>query len=299
MQELKNLLKLNNQLNYQILTSNIIKQTVKDKKHKEILLLLLQDRDRNFIRLNHNPQVYKRICKYLELFRPVKSDKKLVRIGGENDGGYVLQEPKNSKTGGGIVISLGVSDYSPFDLEMAELGFKVIQYDASIEKAPYKHKNIIWHKKFIGAKDEGEFISLNTVIKENKLNKNDILQCDIENFEWEMLENTDIAMLDEHFSQIIFEFHGLNPEENEGFSKRIKILEKLNEYFIPIHLHFNNHGKIFYSNGLFHSTTAELSYVRKKDLKNLDFVEEIDSSLDYPTFLANPEIPIKFLRKKC
>ncbi len=43
-------------------------------------------------------------------------------------------------------LSLGVSDSSPWDLEMAQRGFKVIEYDASIEKCPYSHENIIFHK---------------------------------------------------------------------------------------------------------------------------------------------------------
>ncbi|EIQ6500007.1 hypothetical protein LVN55_001816, partial [Campylobacter jejuni] len=46
LKELNNNIKLSNQLSYQILMSNIISNLDIDKKDKEILLLLLQARDR-------------------------------------------------------------------------------------------------------------------------------------------------------------------------------------------------------------------------------------------------------------
>lgn len=58
-------------------------------------------------------------------------------------------------------------------------------------------------------------------LKDNNLdeNKPNILQCDIENCEWDMLENIDISILNKYFSQVIFEFHGCNPEEQDGVEK--------------------------------------------------------------------------------
>ena len=69
----------------------------------------------------------------------------LQRVGGENDGGYVMAKPnpENNAT----AISLGVSSYSPWDLEMANMGYKVLQYDGSINKGPYNHPNITFYKK--------------------------------------------------------------------------------------------------------------------------------------------------------
>ncbi|EMQ2745008.1 hypothetical protein WFV03_001685, partial [Campylobacter jejuni] len=61
LKELNNNIKLSNQLSYQILMSNIISNLDIDKKDKEILLLLLQARDRNYIRINNNEQCYQNI----------------------------------------------------------------------------------------------------------------------------------------------------------------------------------------------------------------------------------------------
>ncbi|EPQ9797383.1 hypothetical protein ACUYWN_001753, partial [Campylobacter jejuni] len=69
LKELNNNIKLSNQLSYQILMSNIISNLDIDKKDKEILLLLLQARDRNYIRINNNEQCYQNIINYLNLIR--------------------------------------------------------------------------------------------------------------------------------------------------------------------------------------------------------------------------------------
>lgn len=305
MQNLENLtksLELNNQLLYNLLMSNIILNSDINAKDKELLLLLLQSRDRNFIRINPNEQVFKNIQNYLTLLRPIKLDlSKMLRIGGSNDGGYVMYggagELKNSHS---KALSLGVSDYSPWDLEMAELGFEVIEYDGSIEKSPYIHKNITFYKKFIGINNDENTITIHQVLKDNQFDKTkaNILQCDIENAEWKMLENIDIELLSTYFTQVIFEFHGCNVEELEGFKRRKKVLERLNEYFIPIHTHLNNHGKIFYSKGLFWSTSVEVSYLRKdlaeNFLQNGFREEECLKDFDTPTWIANPEIPLRF-----
>lgn len=84
-------LEFSNQLNYQILMSNIIIHSDIDKKDKELLLLLLQDRDRNYIRINHNKECYKNIMEYLRLLRPIDIPlENLKRVGGNRDGGYVI-----------------------------------------------------------------------------------------------------------------------------------------------------------------------------------------------------------------
>lgn len=99
LQELNANIKFSNQLSYQILMSNIISNLDIDKKDKEILLLLLQARDRNYIRINNNEQCYQNIINYLNLIRLLELPLcDLLRIGGNGDGGYVMYNG-----GGGIL----------------------------------------------------------------------------------------------------------------------------------------------------------------------------------------------------
>ncbi|CAM2808813.1 hypothetical protein [Helicobacter burdigaliensis] len=100
LQELNKKIELSNQLNYCNLMSNIIAESEINKGDKQILLLLLQDRDRNYIRINHNDQVFENIAKYLKLIQPLAvPDEELVRVGGKGDGGYVMYN-KNLAGGG-------------------------------------------------------------------------------------------------------------------------------------------------------------------------------------------------------
>ncbi|EAH7879278.1 hypothetical protein NAX23_000822 [Campylobacter jejuni] len=95
LKELNANIKLSNQLSYQILMSNIISNLDIDSKDKEILLLLLQARDRNYIRINNNEQCYQNIISYLNLIQPLELPLcDLLRIGGYvmyNGGGVYEQ----------------------------------------------------------------------------------------------------------------------------------------------------------------------------------------------------------------
>ena len=68
------------------------------------------------------------------------------RIGGPGDGGYVMLDPGHD---GGIAYSFGISSHSPWDMEMAERGFKVYQFDGTIENAPNAHPNLIFDRSNI------------------------------------------------------------------------------------------------------------------------------------------------------
>ena len=111
MQELKMHLKKMSELNYNLLMSNIIIHSKIDEKDKQILLQCLQDRDRNYVRLNDNEQVYENIKKYLSLLRPLALPfENLVRVGGFNDGGYVMFNALSAGGGGGgVAHKIGVS----------------------------------------------------------------------------------------------------------------------------------------------------------------------------------------------
>lgn len=220
----------------------------------------------------------------------------LQRVGGKNDGGYIqaISLPENNA----IAISLGVSPYSPWDLDMANMGYKVLQYDGSIDKAPYNHPNIKFFKQFVGTKDSNNTITLQTIIKQNNININshNILQVDIEDNEWDMLENIDLKEVSKYFTQILFEFHNCNVEDDKLSQRRFKILEKINKYFTPIHTHFNNYGMIFYSKGLFLSDTIEVSYMNNKAIESFEYKSGFGSivGLDSPNSTNYLEIPVIF-----
>ncbi|MWV61158.1 hypothetical protein DCO60_01470 [Helicobacter saguini] len=198
-----------------------------------------------------------------------------------------------------IAISLGVSPYSPWDLEMANLGYRVLQYDASIESAPYNHENITFFKKFVGVMDNENTISLQNVITQNDLREDshNILQCDIEDCEWEILENIDLGLMAKFFPQVLFEFHNCNPENDELSSRRLKVLESLRRFYTPIFTHFNYHDVTYYNDGLFLCGLIEVSFLRNdlipKDSKPFSGYLNI-SNLSAPNSHFYPDVPACF-----
>ncbi|WP_289188989.1 hypothetical protein [Helicobacter japonicus] len=241
--------------------------------------------------------------KFLSLVRPFRSPSfKFVRIGGNTDGGYCLLCPPPIKSNSSPkVVSLGVSEYSPFDLEMADMGYEVLEYDASIKSSPYpKHPNIKFFKKFVGAVESHDTITLAQIIKDNHFDTNahNILQCDIEDAEWELLEHIDISIVAKYFPQILFEFHNCYPDDEALTQRRLIILEKINEYFVPIHTHFNHNGGLLFAKNLLFSSLLEVSYLRKDLIPN-DATPLKGSAtlpgLDYPNIPNYPDIPVIFV----
>ena len=189
---------------------------------------------------------------------------------------------------------------SPFDLEMANMGYQVLEYDASIERSPYpKHPNIKFFKKFVGAVQSHNTITLKQIIKEHHFDENahNILQCDIEDAEWEVLENIDMKLLAQYFPQILFEFHKCYPDDEELTQRRLAVLSKINEYYTPIHTHFNHCGGLLFTQNILFSSLLEVSYLRKDMIPN--DAEPLKGSatlpgLDYPNTPYYPDIPAIF-----
>ncbi len=287
-------------------------------KDKNLLSFYLKISDR--INICNNFKIMQR---YLNATRPVRVGN-LVRVGGANDGGYVMINPKidllrtakisESKhdspppqeidnknsidfSNPPFALSLGVSPYSPWDLDMANFGYKVLQYDASIAKAPYNHQNITFHKKFVGAKDNADTIAFARIIAENNLSQNacNVLQCDIEDCEWEILEQVDLGEMAKYFPQVLFEFHNCNPNDEKLSQRRLAVLEKLREYYTPIHTHFNCTA-VYYGKGIFWCLQVEVTYLRNdlidKEAKLLFGVG--NSHLDSAYEKHLPDIPVIF-----
>ncbi|HEB9423842.1 TPA: hypothetical protein RZK55_001717 [Campylobacter jejuni] len=197
-------------------------------------------------------------------------------------------------------LSLGVSNYSPWDLEMADMSYCVLQYDGFIEKGPYNHPNIIFHKKFIKKYHSEDSIILQEILSQYAFDQkhHNILQCDIETYEWEMLESVDMELLSKYFSQIIFEFHKCYPDQEELSYRKFSILSKINQYYSSIWANHPNGGRNYYSKGLIFSDLIEVSYLRKdiaKIYENNGYRTSGNlKGLDYPNNPTRPSIPVKF-----
>jgi len=207
------------------------------------------------------------------------------RIGGDGDGGYVLAD---ILTPDQPILSLGVGPDVSFDLELAQLGHKIVMFDHTVDKLPDTHPNFTWHKLGIAAaaSEDGQLRSLEELMALLPQTGGDpVLKIDVEGAEWESLAAASPATL-RRFAQISIELHTMLALENPEFSNLVhRMLSRLAADFVPVHVHGNNYGITGIIGGFACPDTLELTYVRR------DLITAIASTTWYPSEFDKPNNP--------
>jgi len=208
---------------------------------------------------------------------------KYVRKGTRCDGGYVMLDHAINNS---IVYSLGIGWDVSWDLDMANIGCQVYQYDHTIEKLPLENPNFHWSKLGIGTANNNDqnFETISSLILKNgHAHREDlILKIDIEGGEWEILEEIEENVLCQ-FSQIVGEFHNLFGIADADKGRIIlNVFETLNKHFQLIHLHVNNSGSVGNIGGITIYETYELTYVRRRDHSFVKSMRVFPTEFDAP-----------------
>jgi hypothetical protein len=208
-------------------------------------------------------QYFSYLKKLLQV-RDVEGSYSFVRLGRSHDGGYVMLD---DFTNSNIAYSFGISNDVSWDLDMANKGFEVYQYDHTITKLPQNNKHFhYFHTGITGdpACENKDLKTIETILSENRhigLN-NIILKMDVEGAEWSFINHSPIAVLSQ-FSQMVFELHNLIDINKKD--KIIPALEKLNETHQLIYIHANNNCHVFYTGDIMIPSEIEVVYVRRSD----------------------------------
>jgi glycosyltransferase involved in cell wall biosynthesis len=225
----------------------------------------------------------------IKIIRPWSmSDMLKVRIGNEYDGGYVLPAVALDCDG---VLSIGVGTDVSFDLQLAEQGAHVLQFDHTVEHSPTAHANFRFHKLGWGSRSEGSYLSFADICA--KLTplaiKRPLFKFDIEGAEYDVFDTLDPKML-EQFEVIACEIHDLAKLADPFFfDKARRVLEKLTAHHVPVHLHANNYAGVALVQGVPMPEVLELSFLRR-ELDSFPYVSTgaIPGQLDRPN---NPYLP--------
>lgn len=215
----------------------------------------------NIQRINASKDIYLGLAKRLQSRVPVGID--LIRVGSGCDGGYVMADCFSTAN---TAISLGISDDVSWDLEMANRGIKVLQFDPSIDFLPEDHPNFEWQKLGIcGSRQliprplNFRFITLHDALAgADPEDNNLILKMDIEGFEYEVFPDSfDILP---RFEQIVVEFHCLDDPAYALAAS--SILDEIERTHQLIHVHANNYGVEIAVDGLIMASVLELTFLR-------------------------------------
>ena len=230
----------------------------------------------------------------LNLIRPWQmiSDVK-VRIGAKGDGGYVMPA---SSLRSNTVVSIGIGNEVSFDMQLADAGARVLQFDHTIEAPPLTSPGIEFHRKGWGARDEYPLVSLASMVRmvDWPQARHPILKFDTEGAEWDCLLSADSADLD-RFEVLTGEFHAFDRLANRDYFDRVMaVFQKIEKTHRVIHMHANNAGGMVILGGIPFPRLLELTFMRKRSASfHGHSSEPIPGPLDRPNV---PQLPDLHLR---
>ena len=234
----------------------------------------------NFGRYIEKRTTNKEIENLIKRLNPIKCRKKLIRLGDDNDGGYIVPDDFQ---GIKYCFSAGVGDLIKFEKDCSrQYGIKCYLCDFN----NIKNKEIIdyfdFTKKKISSYNDKKNITINTWIKKKiKLKHDLILKIDIEGSEYETILNLDENIL-KRTRILIIEFHRLRDLRNKFFYNIFNnTISKLLNLFYVVHLHPNNSGKMikigkFEVPDLIEITLIRKNRILKKKKNNNLYPLEID-----------------------
>lgn len=216
----------------------------------------------------------KKIFRLIKNLRPKHTEKELIRVGGSNDGGYLIPNDLENLA---ACFSPGTGDITNFENDCANLGMKIFMADGSVENPVVNDDRFHFIKKYVGAPGKANFLTLEDWISNSGIESDSdlLLQMDIEGHEYDALNFTSVETLS-RFRIIVVEFHGLHSLWDDSFFKEAdKSFSKLLKNHFCVHIHPNNCCEIKNVGGFEIPSVAEFTFIRTdrvKDLKKINFM---------------------------
>jgi len=171
---------------------------------------------------------------------PYETDTPLIRLGDFGDGGYLVPDDLRAIA---ACYSPGVSQQVSFEMDMAKRGIPSFMADASVTHPPLDVPGARFVPKFLGDRDEGQFMTLASWVAETDPDPaaDLLLQMDIEGAEYATLAAAPIALL-RRFRMIVIEWHHLPSvlSKPRFLARALAAVDKLRADFVTVHLHPNN-----------------------------------------------------------
>lgn len=204
-----------------------------------------------------------------------------IRLGKDNDGGYILADityPSNT-----ILVSAGIGNDSSFEEAfILKYGQNCFAFDGTVDLSK---PHIEFEKRNIGPFNTNTTTNLQNLIQNHD---NLVLKMDIEGNEIAWLKSLGNEIF--KFQQIVIEIHCPFATKNKS------IFELLNRFHVLIHFHPNNVLNLIDVSGVAVPEIFECTYLNKKYFcKNPELNKDpIPSPLDMKNVLDKDEISINY-----
>ena len=221
----------------------------------------------------------------------------LIRIGKDNDGGYLVNKNDISKSK--TLLSFGINDDWSFEEHFLNLNnCPLYGYDNSVNNEMLKNKNLQKsHKEFfqgkkqhipknVGKYDSDDEISFKNLLQDK--GSDIFLKCDIEGSEYDILD--DIIINTKSFSAIVMEFHDIN--DPIKFNELSNFISKIDQKLV--HVHINNYTYLEVGNGQSYvPSVIELSFTSSTNI-SLKRNIKLPNALDMPNCSDRDDFAIIF-----
>lgn len=212
--------------------------------------------------------------------RPVVTDKDLIRIGPDGDGGYLVPDDLE---GIEACFSPGVGEISGFEKECAERGMNVYLADGSVNRPAESHDLFAFTRKNVGAFKNDSTITMDEWIYnvyEGKATEL-LLQMDIEGREYETILSLNEDNL-RKFRILVIEFHKLDQLFSRPFFRIASgAFEKLLSNHTCVHIHPNNCSETKNVNGISIPEVMEFTFYRNDRFKRKSYAKSFPHPKDF------------------
>jgi hypothetical protein len=235
----------------------------------------------------------KEIQTLIDSLRPVKTKFDLIRVGGDNDGGYLIP---NDLVGISACFSPGVDVTANFEIDLCKRGIGSHLADASVDGAPKGFTPRSFTKKYLGGYNDNTHMTLECWVNSKAPGPwptgDLLLQMDIEGGEYTTILTTNRSTL-HRFRIIAIEIHNVQTWFTPlAWPVVTTFFEKLLEDFRVVHNHPNNNCNFIDVDGITMPTVFELTLLRKDRTIALDYCNQFPHPLDMPNVLDKPDRPL-------
>lgn len=219
--------------------------------------------------------------KFRDLLIQYKVASPLIRLGNKGDGGYVL--PEILIDNADVLYSYGVGSDVSFEFNFLDRKKIPIRlYDHTVDGLPdcLDHEYLNFRREGLGpreADNKNSFFEHQLFWEDQE--KNTILKIDVDGAEYEYFEHDEF----QHYGNVIgliIELHDIG----ENKESAISLIEKINKFFLLVHIHGNNYGRLFLDHGDIFPDTLELVFICKElQTENSEkFFNKTPSAIDFP-----------------
>ena len=222
--------------------------------------------------------------KLIELIKklyPVRTKYEMVRVGAENDGGYLLPDDFE-----GILscFSPGVDVNASFEIDLFKTkGINSHLADYSVSGPPMEFSPLSFTKKFLGTINDETHITIDSWVRrqtEFGLLGDFILQMDIEGHEYLSLLGCSEELLN-RFRIIAIEIHDVESWGQASFFSFVEtFFKKLLKNFHVVHNHPNNCCGLVNLGGVLAPRVFELTLIRKDRSGDQGYINIFPHPLD-------------------